>query len=140
MKRLGFYMVSALAIGTVGSAANAADSATLTIHLHAEGAPFCRLYTAVNDSDVQIVDGQAQLGQVREVCNLASGYVVHADFTNLSGGSVAAGTETAAVDANGSARFSYDEARAQTRQWALLNAQEVQPGLPVYLRLSISPI
>lgn len=140
MKRLSFFILPALAAGAMGTAANAADSATLVIHLHAEVAPFCRLYSAANDSPVQIVDGQAQLGQVREVCNMASGYVVHADFTNLSGGSVAAGAETAAVDAGGSARFSYDEARAQTRQWSLVDAQQVQPGLPVYLRLSISPI
>lgn len=140
MKRLGLLMLPALAPGAMATAANAADSATLVIHLHAEGMPFCRLYSTVNDSAVEIVDGQAQLGQVREVCNLASGYVVHADFTNLSGGSVTAGTETAQVDANGNARFSYDEARAQTRQWTLVNAQEVQSSQPVYLRLSISPI
>jgi hypothetical protein len=140
MKRLSFCLLTALAAGTLGTSANAADSATLVIHIHAEVAPFCRLYTAANDSAVQIVDGQAELGQVREVCNMASGYVVRADFSNLSGGSVAAGGETATVDASGSVRFSYDEARAQTRQWALLDAQQVQPGLPVYLRLSISPI
>ena len=140
MKRLGLLMLSTLATGMIGTAANAADSSTLTIRLHADGAPFCRLYSTAEGGAVEIVDGQAQLGQVREVCNLSSGYVVHVDFTNLSGGSVTAGTETAVVDANGNARFSYDEARAQMRQWALNNAREVQPDLPVYLRLSISPI
>lgn len=140
MKRLGFSLLSALAVAAFASPANAADSARLVIRLHAEVAPFCRLYSAVSDDAVQIVNGEAELGQVREVCNLASGYIVRADFSNLSGGSVAAGGETAAVDSSGSARFVYGEARAQTRQWALIDAQQVHPDAPVYLRLSISPI
>jgi hypothetical protein len=138
--KLGILVLSALATVAMGSAANATDSATLVLHLHAEGAPFCRLYSPANDSAVDIVDGEAQLGPVREVCNLAGGYTVRADFTNLSGGSVASGAETATIDASGTVRFSYGEARAKTSNWALTHAQKVQAGEPVYLRLSISPI
>ena len=138
--KLGILVLSALATAAMSSAAQASESATLVIHLRAEGAPFCRLYSPQNDAALDIVNGAAQLGPVREVCNLAGGYTVRADFTNLSGGSVASGAEAATIDANGSASFTYGEARAKTNAWTLTQAHKVQADEPVYVRLSISPI
>jgi hypothetical protein len=138
--KLGIFGLSALAAAGMSSGAHASESATLVIHLHAEGAPFCRLYSPDNGAALDIVDGAAQLGPVRQVCNLAGGYTVRADFSNLSGGTVAAGAEAASIDANGSARFTYGEARAKTNAWTLTQAQKLQADLPVYVRLSISPI
>jgi hypothetical protein len=138
MKRLGLCLLAAAAMAAIPSQASAAPS-RLVIYLRADVAPFCRVWAPDDTDAVRLVDGQAALGQVREVCNTAGGYVLRADFSNLSGGSVVAGSETASVDENGSASFTYGEARAQTRNWQLTGAQEVVPNAPVYLRLSISP-
>jgi len=139
MKGSGIRLLAAAVIAVASSPASAEAPARLVIYLHADVAPFCRVWAAESENAVQLNNGQAALGTVREICNTA-GYVIRADFSNLNGGTVIAGGETAAVDAQGSARFTYGEARSQTRNWQLSGAQQVQPAAPVYLRLSISPL
>lgn len=120
------------------AAASGADaSANLTIAARVE--PFCRL-TAEHPDQLQLIDGRAEIGSVREVCNTAAGYEVRAHFSNLAGGTVTAGSDSAVVDPLGGATFSFGEARHQRRLWSLRNAVLRQHGGPVMVRLSITPL
>lgn len=138
MKKLaiGIAAVAAFAASAPAYAAND----TLVFDIVAEVDPFCRLWTDDSETAVQMVGDSAQLGTVRELCNMPNGYVVRAEFTNLDQGSVIAGSDIESIDATGRASFTYSEARSQTRSWQLQNARKVQPEGAVFLRLSISPL
>ncbi len=135
---------SAITLGLAGlfsvPAAAQAEPSSLTLRLEARVEPFCRIWSDQNNQPLVFDGDNAQLGSVRELCNMPSGYVVRAAFTNLAGGSVLAGTENSDIGADGAAVFSYSEARLQNRHWQLINARRAAADTPVFLRLSISPI
>ena len=142
MAKFGYRLALAAAVlgASVPATAFAAENNTITLHISAQVKPFCRIWADNTDAAIALVDGRADLGGVREVCNTRSGYKVQANFMNLTGGTVNADGETAAVDANGEASFSYGWAQAQTRRWNLSDAIAVDAAMPVYMRVTIMPI
>ncbi len=138
MKKISAYLLIAAGLQTLAAPAFAQPD-SLTFHLRAEVDPFCRISS--NDAaELSFAGNEVDLGSVREVCNTRNGYTVQAQFLNLESGIVVAGNETAAIDSSGAARFSYNEARSQQRNWRLVQANKVQEQSPVYLRLSIYPL
>ena len=129
-------LLAPLCLAVPAEAARVDASAGLRVA--ASVVPFCQLSVA-HSVATELVDGRAEIGMVREVCNTAAGYEVRADFTNLAGGTVTAGSDSMAVDALGNARFTYAEARHQRRLWRLRDACARQDG-PVVVRLSITPL
>lgn len=138
MNRLLLIVLVALSGLLAVPAAAAGPDESAGLKVAAAAAPFCRL-SADFPASVQLIDGRAELGSVRELCNTSAGYEVRADFTNLSGGTVTAGSDSAALDRLGRASFRHTEARHQRRAWRLSKAV-VRDGGPVVVRLSIAPL
>jgi hypothetical protein len=137
-----YVVASAVAFGClIGNAGPSfAQPQEAALHLQANVDPFCRVWSENDEQALQFDGDQADLGAVREVCNTAGGYRLKASFTNLSEGSIIAGSDTAVVDPAGTATFAYREARVHNRAWQLISAKRISPDAPVYLRLSISPL
>lgn len=112
---------------------------TIRLHLRAEVAPFCKIWFDGSD-EINVIDGKAEIGNVREVCNTRYGYNIKASFINLNAGTLTAGTESAAIDGFGLAEFNYGQAGANTRFWRLSDATPAVPASPVYMQVVISPI
>lgn len=141
MAKFGFRCaLAAAAFGACVPATALAAENSFTLHIRAEVQPYCQVWADSADASIALVDGRAELGGVREVCNTPFGYKVQANFVNLTGGTVNADGETAPVDANGEASFTYGQAQAQTRRWNLSDATTADAGMPVYMRVMISPI
>lgn len=135
--RVGLLIAPGLACLWAGPAM-ASDS--VSFRIRAEVAPFCRLWAEQDPSASIRLDGaQAQLGAVREVCNMAGGYVVRARFSGLSSASVMAGDDVRALDADGTVSFRNHEAGARTRAWRLADARGDE-NAPITMRLTISPL
>ena len=133
-------MITTVALAGFGAvpAAGAGSDASAELHVVANVEPFCRL-SAEHADHLQIVDGHADIGAVRELCNSAAGYEVRADFTNIDAGTVTAGSDSATLDSFGGAIFRTGEARHQRRHWTLGDAVLRAHG-PVLVRLSIMPL
>lgn len=113
------------------------DQAVLT--LTAVVKPFCRISHDADVDHALLIDGAATLGSVREVCNTANGYKVHAHFINLDSGTLMAGAEALTISADGAVDFQFPSARSIFREWRIVDA--VQPvAANIYMRVSISPI
>lgn len=139
MNRL-LYPASMILLAVCGSPGIAAErNASTDLMLAARIEPFCRL-TAEPSVQLRLIEGRAEIGAVSEMCNAAAGYQVRAEFTNLGGGTVTAGADSAVVDPSGAASFSYDRARRQDRMWALRNAVLRQNDAPIIVRMSITPL
>lgn len=139
MKRFAEFRLAGFALAALAGAGQA-SAADISLELRADVAPFCRIWTESDAGPVQFDGDRAQLGSVREVCNMSNGYVVRAAFSNITEGSILAGSETAPVASDGTASFSYGEARLQQRDWQLVGAKRATAEAPVFLRLSISPL
>lgn len=142
MKRY-FGMFAGLMAASVAAypvAAVASPNDTIALRLRANVAPFCKIWFDNGNESINIVNGSADIGSVREVCNTRFGYTIQANFVNLNTGTLNAGGDTAAVDNMGMAKFNYGEAGANTRFWRLSDASPVAPASPVYMQVVISPI
>jgi hypothetical protein len=132
-----------LAIAGVGAllapaAAQAADQET-TFRILAVVQPFCRITVASGENGAEAVNGRADFGPVRELCNTPGGYVVRAQFRNLNQGSLVAGESRLPIAADGSVEFTSEMARLRVRNWSVVDLAE-QTDQRVYLRVSISPL
>lgn len=126
----------ALAAACLCSSPAAARSTEASFVLTARVASFCKVSGAVEDA--LTIENVTSLGTIREVCN-TQGYVVRASFTNLSGGTVYAGSDQAGID-GGAAEFRYAQAQALVRPWLLRDAVKQDSAAPVYLTVSIMPL
>lgn len=118
--------------------AYASNGDEIRLHLRADVAPFCKIWVDGSDM-INVVEGKADIGNVREVCN-TQGYNITANFSNLNAGTLTAGAESTAIDGFGLAQFTYDEAGSNTRFWRLSDATPVAPASPVFMQVVISPI
>lgn len=136
-----FLLITTVALsgGLAAPAAAAGADASADLRIAATVEPFCRL-TADHPDQLQLVDGRAEIGSVRELCNTAAGYEVRAHFSNLASGTVNAGSDSAVIDPRGGATFSSGEARHQRRIWSLRDAVLRDSGEMVMVRLSITPL
>jgi len=142
MKRYFGISAGLLAVSAAAypAAAVAAPNDTIALRLRANVAPFCKIWFDNANESINIVNGSADIGSVREVCNTRFGYTIQANFVNLNTGTLNAGGETTAVDNMGMAKFNYGEAGANTRVWRLSDASPVATASPVYMQVVISPI
>ena len=116
-----------------------AGSASVTIAINAHVDTFCQI-NAPQQSQINIVNGQADIGTVREICNTPSGYNVSAQFSNLSGGQLNVAGLGYAIDSTGLSVRHSNQAHVQSVDWQLTNAQLSQPGAPVVMQVTITPI
>lgn len=135
-----FAGLLAASMAAYPAAAVASPNDTINLRLRANVAPFCKIWFDNANESINIVNGSADIGSVREVCNTHFGYTIQANFVNLNIGTLNAGGDTAAVDNMGMAKFNYGEAGANTRFWRLSDASPVAPASPVYMQVVISPI
>jgi hypothetical protein len=139
MRTTSLWVSAAILSLTATAPAHAGKPDSIRLHLRAEVAPFCKIWVDGSDT-INVVDGKADIGNVREVCNTRYGYNITANFLNLNTGTLTAGAESTAIDGLGLAQFSYGEAGANTRFWRLSDATLVAPASPVYMQVVISPI
>lgn len=122
------------------SIASAQDSNSVSIEIRAVVQPFCRIQSEMGDRPGFLVNGTVELGAVRELCNTPGGYNVNVQLTNVSSGVLTYGSEIKTLDAEGSASIRWGMPRSRIASWKLTEASLRQTGLPVYLRVSISPV
>lgn len=127
-----------LAFAAAPAVAHVADNERV-VRITARVQPFCRITHQLGDGAAALIDGQADLGQVRELCNVARGYQVRAQFLNLTSGSLMTGDEAFPVAADGLVEFGSPTARSRVRNWRVVNAAQDAPS-QIYLRVSISPL
>ena len=135
-------LVRALALFTVAACAPTSASAhggSHTVNLRAEVQLHCQVGSDSVDTAIELVDGRADLGDVREICNSPSGYQLLVKLVNLDGGTLSADGEEVAVDATGEAIFTSREAQMRTRHWVLNGASTIDSAMPAYMRVSIVP-
>ncbi|MDQ2878621.1 MAG: hypothetical protein M3R41_06060 [Pseudomonadota bacterium] len=113
-----------------------ADS-SMSIQLVAHVDVFCHIYPPVNDV-IDVKNGFATIGQVREVCNTPSGYDVSTSFSNVTVGNLNVDGKAYTLT-NGSAMRSSDEPAVRTMAWTLSNAQLNEQSAPVVMQVTISP-
>jgi type 1 fimbria pilin len=118
--------------------AHASNGNEIRLRLRAEVAPFCKIWVEGTDS-INVVDGKADIGNVREVCN-TQGYSITANFSNLNAGTLSADADSTNIDILGLAQFTYGEAGSNTRFWRLSDATPVEPTSPVFMQVVISPL
>lgn len=135
---LSVVLLSAAVALPTAAAAQSNDNERV-VKLTARVKTFCRISHQLGDGAADLIDGEARLGPVRELCNSARGYQVRAQFMNLSSGTLFTGDESFAIAADGLVEFGSPEARSRVREWRVINADLSQPR-PIYLRVSISPI
>lgn len=122
------------------AAAMAADGSSVGIYLRADVRPFCRIQSELGESPALFIDGAAELGSVREVCNTPGGYNIDVQLINVASGTLVHGADVQTLDSDGHARIQWGTARARTAPWRLTQAALRQEDAPIYLRVSISPI
>lgn len=125
-------------VTSFSSPAAAADNEAV-INLTAIVRPFCRISHENEGEGAPLVDGIAILGRVRELCNTANGYRVHAQFMNLHSGTLMTGADALPISTDGEVAFQSPIARSVVREWRIVDAVE-QPFTNIYMRVSISPI
>ncbi len=136
----------ALCVGLVSaiifspSASFAQNEASVSIQLRAVVQPFCRIQSELGDEPTYLIDGSADLGLVKEVCNTPGGYNLDVQMINVSSGTIQTGESTQALDPNGRAHIFWGQARSRTASWRLAQAALQQDDMPIYLRVSISPV
>jgi hypothetical protein len=128
----------ALALSLVlPSAAWASSTATITINAHVD--TFCKIGSPANP-EIAIVNGEAEIGAISEICNTPAGYDVTARFANLDGGVLNVAGLGYAIDSTGTSIRHSGEARVQTLDWRLASARLVQVGIPVFMQVTITPL
>ncbi len=135
MKKLFALSASILALAPAIAPANA--NADLMINLSANVGAFCHIYPPA-DGEVHVQDGQATIGQVREICNTPNGYNVTTSFTNLFAGELDVGGGAYSISNGLSTRTSLVPA-AQTLMWQLSSVKLAQAEAPVVMRVVITP-
>lgn len=138
------FQTAALAIASLAASAalpnpvSAAD-ASVGLNLVAVVQPFCRVQSEVGDAALFVQDGTIELGLVREVCN-TQGYRMDVHLVNVTGGLLSHGAEQASVDSSGQLQLFSSQARVRTSNWRLTNAALTNAQVPVFMRVSISPL
>jgi hypothetical protein len=139
MKMIAYTSVAALmTLGAVQPVFAQPQSAT--VRLEARVDAFCRIWTDLGDSAVQAESNVIELGGVRELCNTAGGYVVQAAFTNVRGGALKAGEDDAIISSDGLAVLRYTQAGHKRRDWRIHGAELGEESVPVFMRVTISPL
>lgn len=123
--------------GLAALPANAHADSGLTVRLTAHVSPFCRIYPPADD-EIELRNGSAIIGDVREICNTPSGYDVSATFSNLASGTLDVGGLDYML-VNGVVSRSSNEPAVRTMAWSLSDAQLAQTTLPVVMQVTISP-
>ncbi len=141
MIRTALATLAALAASiALPGVAMAKDGASVGFRLEATVQPFCRIRSELGDSPAMLVNGEFDLGAVREVCNTRGGYNVSVQLLNVLSGTLHHGGESQTLDTEGRTQISSYEARARTTPWRLTDAALREDDAPVYLRISISPL
>lgn len=122
------------------SAASAQDGSSVSIEIRAVVQPFCRIQSELGESPRLLIDGAVELGAVRELCNTPGGYNVNVQLINVSSGLLTYGSDSQTLDSGGRTRIQWGMPRSRTAPWRLTQASLLQSDMPVYLRVSISPI
>lgn len=141
---MNVFQTAALAIASLAAGAalpnpvSAAD-ASLGLNLVAVVQPFCRVQSEVGDAALFMREGVIELGLVREVCN-TQGYRMDVQLVNVTGGLLSHGTEQASVDSSGQLQLFSSQARVRTSNWRLTNAALTDAQVPIFMRVSISPL
>lgn len=137
--KTGALAIASLAASTAFPDPVAAAEASIGFRLVAEVQPFCRVQSEVEDSALFMRDGAVELGLVREVCN-TQGYRMNVQLLNVTGGVLSHGLEEAPIDASGQLQLISTQARVRTSNWRLTNAALTDDQVPVFMRVSISPL
>lgn len=141
---MNVFQTAALAIASLAAGAAlpnpvfAAD-ASVGLNLVAVVQPFCRVQSEVGDAALFMREGVIELGLVREVCN-TQGYRMDVQLVNVTGGLLSHGTEQASVDSSGQLQLFSSQARVRTSNWRLTNAALTDAQVPIFMRVSISPL
>jgi hypothetical protein len=135
-KRHRWAPLAAAATALVGLASPAFSEGVSRIDIVAVVPAYCQIGSP-SAPTLSLVDGSAEIGAVREVCNTSGGSQVTAHFSNLSTGTLQVGGQSVAIQ-NGEAVLSTDKPEVQTADWRLANAQPVDPNAPVTVELSIT--
>jgi hypothetical protein len=133
------FAAFAVSLLTIPSAALAGSAGIITFQISAHVDSFCRI-SAPQDAPINIVNGQAEIGAISEICNTPSGYDVTAKFSNLDGGTLNVAGQGYAIDTTGLSVRHSNQARVQTVNWQLADAELIQPNAPVFMQVTITPI
>ena len=135
-KRHRWAPLAAAATALVGLASPAFSEGMSRIDIVAVVPAYCQIGSPA-DPTLNLVDGSADIGAVREVCNTSGGSQVTAHFSNLSTGTLQVGGQSVAIT-NGEVILSTDRPEVEMADWRLANAQPVDPNAPVTVELSIT--
>lgn len=133
---IGVFCAMAATPGT----ASAKDGSSVSIEIRAVVQPFCRIQSELGERPGFLINGEVELGAVRELCNTPGGYNVNVQLINISSGLLTYGSDSQTLDSDGRTRIQWGMPRSRTASWRLTEASLVQSDMPVYLRVSISPI
>lgn len=119
------------------SAAWATSTETITINAHVD--TFCKIGSPDNQ-EIDIVNGEAEIGAISEICNTPAGYDVTARFANLDGGVLNIAGLGYTIDSSGTSVRHSDHPAVQTLDWQLASAELIQPDAPVFMQVTITPL
>jgi hypothetical protein len=133
------YAMATAALLSAGypSIAWASSSVTTTINAHVD--TFCKISSS-DDRKIDVVNGMAEIGAVSEICNTPAGYDVTARFMNLRGGVLNVAGLGYAIDPTGTSVRHSDQPHVQTLNWRLASAELIQPDVPVFMQVTITPL
>ena len=107
-----------------------------TLVLTANVAPFCQVSQA--SSEVDLVNGEASFGPVREMCN--TGYRVLASFVNLDQATVVTAQGSEALADDGTVAFERPMASKISQAWNVRDAVKHDPAAPVIVQVNVTPL
>jgi hypothetical protein len=136
MRYFALAMTSLLVAGVMPGVALA--DATLRLSIVANVDVFCRV-TQSDENVIEVHDGAASLGAVKEICNTPSGYVVTTQLSNITAGVLDVAGQSIPIDSSGMAVRTSTEPDMRTMTWRLADATLDRPDGPVFMRVTIAP-